>query len=325
MEKNLNKMLAERILEKIPSTVKPVEYLMATLGLARESVYRRKRGELSFSFKEIVKLSKALNFSIDEVIDKNGGDKVVFDIRNNALYDSEETFTVMLEGYLNLVKKKYKANHVEITITQNRVMPIYALRFKHLFKFIYYKWMHQGYQVPLNFYYADALVPSEILALKDKLILYINQISNYTFIIDPLTYKNTFDEILYYYERGLLTKEELLVLKEDLLSLLKYTESLVQRGVSDFGTTYQFYLSSLNIESNTIYAKYDDMVESFLWLYYVNPINTNDKYMCAIHKRWVDSMRRYSSLITHSNEILQTKFYNEQYKYLENTTKAILG
>jgi hypothetical protein len=325
MEKNLNKMLAERILEKIPSTVKPVEYLMATLGLARESVYRRKRGELSFSFKEIVKLSKDLNFSIDEVIDKNGGDKVVFDIRNNALYDSEETFTVMLKGYLNLVKKKYEAHQVEITITQNRVMPIYALRFRHLFKFIYYKWMHQGYQVPLNFYYADVAVPAEILALKDKLILYINQISNYTFIIDPLTYKNTFDEILYYYERGLLTKEELLILKEDLLGLLKHTESLVQRGVSDFGATYQFYLSSLNIESNTIYAKYDDIAESFLWLYYVNPINTNDKYMCAIHKRWVDSMRRYSSLITHSNEILQTKFYNEQYKYLENSTRTVLG
>jgi hypothetical protein len=323
MEKNLNEMLAERILEKIPSNIKPVEYLMGTLGLARESVYRRKRGELSFSFKEIVKLSKELNFSIDEVIDKDNKDKVVFDIRNNALYNPEETFMAMLREYLNLVRKNFEARRVEMIITQNRVIPIYALRFKHLFKFFYYKWMHQGYQVPLNFYYADVTVPAEILALRDKLVSYINQLSNYTFIIDPLTYKNTFDEILYYYERNLMTKEELLILKDDLLSLLRYTESLVQKGVSDYGATYQFYLSSLNIESNTIYAKYDDMVESFLWLYYVNPINTNDKYMCATHKRWLDSMRRCSSLITHSNEILQARFYSEQYKYLENSSRFI--
>jgi hypothetical protein len=324
MEKNLNKMLAERILEKIPSNVKPVEYLMGTLGLARESVYRRKRGELSFSFKEIVKLSGELNFSIDEVMNKNSKDKVIFNIQNNALYNTEETFMAMLREYLNLVKKKHEARQVEIIVSQNRITPIYAINSEHLFKFIYYKWMHQGYQVPLNFYYADVVVPAEILALKNKLILYINQISNYTFIIDPLTYKNTFDEILYYYERNLLTEEELFILKDDLLGLLKQTESLAQRGVSDFGTSYQYYLSSLNVESNTIYVKYDDIVESFLLLYYVNPINTNDKYMCATHKRWLDSTRRYSSLITHSNEILQTKFFNEQYRYLENSTKFIL-
>jgi hypothetical protein len=318
-------MLAERILEKVPSNIKPIEYLMGALDLARESVYRRKRGELSFTFSEIVKLSKALNFSIDEMIGKESNDQVVFDIRNNALYNPEETFMAMLREYLNLVRKNFEARHVDIIITQNRVIPIYALKFKHLFKFFYYKWMHQGYQVPLNFYYADVVVPAEILVLKDRLISYINQLSNYTFIIDPLTYKNTFDEILYYYQRSLITKEELFILKDDLLHLLKHTESLVQRGVSDLGATYQFYLSSLNIESNTIYAKYDDMVESFLWLYYVNPINTNDKYMCATHKRWLDSMRRCSSLITHSNEILQARFYSEQYKYLENSSKRILG
>ncbi|MDR0748571.1 MAG: hypothetical protein LBF62_03235 [Tannerellaceae bacterium] len=325
MEKNLNKMLAERILEKIPSNIKPVEYLMGTLGLARESVYRRKRGELSFSFKEIVKLSKELNFSIDEVIEKDSKDKVIFNIRNNALYNPEETFMAMLREYLNFVRKNFEARQTEMIITQNRVIPIYALNSRYLFKFFYYKWMHQGYQVPLNFYYADVVVPAEILALKDRLISYINQLSNYTFIIDPLTYKNTFDEILYYYERSLITKEELLILKDSFQSLLKHTESLVQRGVNDFGGTYQFYLSSLNIESNTIYAKYDGMVESFLWLYHVNPINTNDKYMCATHKKWLDSMRRCSSLITHSNEILQAKFYNEQYKYLENSVKLISG
>ncbi len=325
MEENLNKELANRIFEKIPPQVKPIEYLMTTLGLARESVYRRKRGELSFTFEEIVTLSTELNFSIDEIIGRNKEDKIVFDIQNNALFNPEETFLAMFKSYLNLVRKEFEAKSVETIITQNRVLPIFALKFKHLLKFFYYKWMHQGYQVPLNFYYADVTLPTEIITLKDELISYINQISNYTFIIDPLTYINTFNEILYYYERKLITKDELLILKEDFLSLLKHTESLVLRGVNEFESTYQFYISSLNVESNTFYVKYDDKVESTLWLYYVNPISSNNKAMCATHKRWIDSMKRYSSLITHSNEILQAKFYNEQYRYLENTTKNIFG
>lgn len=325
MKNDLNTNLADKIFEKIPSNVKPIEYLMTTLGLARESVYRRKRGELSFSLEEVVKLSRELNFSIDEVIGTDNQEKIIFDIQNNALSDPEETFLAMLKEYFDLVKKKYEAKTVETIITQNRVLPIFALKFKHLFKFFYYKWMHQGYRVPLNFYYADVRVPSEIIALKDELVWHINQIGNYTFIIDPNTYLNAFKEILYYYERKLITKEDLLILKEDFLNLLRHTESLVLKGTNDHGATYQFYLSSLNVESNTFYVKYDDKVESLLWLYYVNPATTTDKHMCATHKRWVDSMKRYSSLITHSNELLQAKFYNEQYRYVEQVSKQIFG
>jgi len=325
MENNLNTNLAEKIFEKIPPNVKPIEYLMTTLDLARESVYRRKRGELSFSIKEIVKLSQELNFSIDEIIGTENQSKIIFDIQNNAMFSPEETFRSMLEEYFSLVKRKYEAHNVETIITQNQILPIFVLKFKHLFKFFYYKWMHQGYRVPLNFYYADIKVPVEILNLKDDLIWHINQINNYIFIIDPNTYIDSFKEVLYYYDRKLISKEDLFILKEEFVNLLRHTESLVLKGTNDHGLSYQFYLSSLNVESNTFYVKYDDKIESFLWLYYVNPVKTNNKRMCATHKRWIDSMKRYSSLITHSNELLQAKFYNEQYNYIEQVSKRIFG
>ena len=73
MKKNLNSVLIAIVLDKIPTTIKPVSYLMELLNLSRESAYRRLRGEISFSFEETAKLSTALDFSVDRSEERRVG------------------------------------------------------------------------------------------------------------------------------------------------------------------------------------------------------------------------------------------------------------
>ncbi|MDR1624610.1 MAG: hypothetical protein LBS04_06525, partial [Tannerellaceae bacterium] len=316
MNDDLEKLLIDKIFEKLPSGVNPVDYLMEVLHISRKSVYRRKKGELPFSFEEIVILSKELDFSIDELIARSNENQAIFTHKMNTLLDRKETFVAMLDKYFNFYKKATQAKSNEGVFTTNRILLIYALNTTHLLRFFYYMWIHQCHNIPLNFRYSEMVFPPEILALSQKVWEYVRNVGNTTIILDELVFKNTFNEIAYYYQKELLTTEEYIQLKDELLAYIKKIEVVVSLGTNEYGSNYAIYLSKLNIESNSYYYKIDDDIESSFWAFGINPIYTNNNFVFTSHKKWIGSLKKYSSLISQSNELLQSKFFNEQYNYI---------
>ena len=317
MSKNLNKVLTENVLNNIPQNIKPVDYITDILDIGRESGYRRIRGEIPFSFEEVSKLSLELGFSIDEVIGQNKHKRIFFDFENDSTLDPHDTFTIMLNGYYNHIMNMFRAKEVESIIALNKFMIIFSIGSDNLFRFFYYKWIHQTQDVPMNYYYADVVVPSDIKILYNKIKYYMQFIGNTTYIIDKYIYLNVFKEIHYYYKRKLITNEELQILRAELADLLTATEKLVQKGMNNFNSPSFFYLSSLNIEANASYNQYDNNTITHFWVYPVNPIVITNKDVCMMQKQWLESLKKYSTLITKSNEVVQAEFFNIQHDYLD--------
>jgi hypothetical protein len=324
MNDNLDKLLIDKIFEKLPSGINPVDYLMEVLHISRKSVYRRKKGELPFSFEEIVILSKELDLSIDELIAKGNENQAIFTHETDTLFNPKETFISMLNKYLELYKRAAQAKSFDGVFTMNRILFIYALNTTHLFRFFYYMWIHQGYNIPSNFRYAEMDFPPEILALSGKVWEYLRNVGNITIILDEFVFKNILNEIAYYYQRELLTTEEYLQLKDELLAYIKRVEIIVSLGTNEYGSNYAVYLSKLNIESNSCYCKIDNDIESSFWVFGISPIYTNNNFVFTSHKKWIDSLKKYSILISQSNELLQSKFFNEQYNYIAETSANLL-
>jgi hypothetical protein len=46
--------------------------------------------------------------------------------------------------------------------------------------------------------------------------------------------------------------------------------------------------------------------------------------VCNMQKKWIEAIKKYSILVTLSNEILQAEFINKQVKYLNNLTSEIV-
>jgi hypothetical protein len=325
MNDDLDKLLINKIFEKLPSDVNPIDYLMKVLHISRKSVYRRKKGELPFNFEEIAVLSKELDFSIDELIAKSNENQAVFTHKTDILFDPEETFIALLEKYHDFYKKAAQAKSFEGIFTMNRILLIYALNTTHLFKFFYYMWVYQGYDIPLNFRYSDIDLPPEIIDLSEKVWEYERNIGHITIILDELVFKNIFNEIAYYYQRELLTTEELIQLKDELLAYIKRLERIVSLGTNEYGLNYTIYLSKLNIESNSCCFKIDGEIESSFWVFGVSPIYTSNPYVYTSHKKWIDSLKKYSTLISQSNELLQSKLFNEQYNYIVNASNRLIN
>lgn len=324
MDKSLNKSVLNKIIEIIPENIKPVNYFMDTLDLGKESAYRRLRGEKPLSFEEIYKLSLDLNFSLDEILENKKNNTFSFNYISSSWEIPENNvleFLLHYEKFLNLV---IDADKSEITITINYLLATMFTGFEGLFKFSYYRLIHQLKEVPLNFPFSNLIIPNEIKNICARINHLQRNLKKITFIVDKNLYLNLIKEIQYFYVRGLIDESELNKLKKQYLSYMDHSEKVVTKGIDPNGTVFEIYLSVLSINSTTSYAAWDDNEESTFWHAPNAPVYTRNKRIINRHKHWINSLKKYSTVITQSNELLQADYFNEQRNHVNNINDKIL-
>lgn len=316
MDNKLKEVLIKKILENIPANVKPVNYLNSVLDLGRESAYRRLNGQIDFSLAEIIKLSTQLNFSLNEIHSEYNTKLAAFDFYKNRLISPEQSFRSMLQSFYDRMITVFNAKEKHTDMAVNRLLGSFVLSYSHLCKFVYYKWIHQFDKVPLNYYYKDLEVSDNILNLAQQGSYYQQRLSK-TIILDENILYNTIQEIKYYHDRELINKEEAALIKNDLISLLERMESILNTGKNHVGAKWEVYLCSINVCSNASCLNYDGKVSSSFWIHSDGAINTSNRQIYSLQKEWMESLKKYSTLITQSNQKMQAEFLNQQYKYLE--------
>ena len=312
---------AAKILSNIPSRVKPIDYLMETLNISRESVYRRIRGDISFTFDEIAKLSVELGFSVDELIKQDAPTHIFFDLHVNKSQDPSSAYITRFHKYFQNILDLPDAKEIESTMITNFVPLEFIVLFNNLFKFAYYRKMHQYQESSLKYSYSEIVLPEELLYLQYLAVERLKKAHNFTYIIDSNIFMNLIREIQYYYKRRLINDSEYDRLREELTGLIDMMESVAQTGFCNSFAKSAFYLSSLNIESSSRYAEINETAQSQFFIEAIEPVTIMNPNVCAMHKKWLDSMRKYSTLISMSNEILQVKYFNKQRSYIEELSE----
>ena len=324
MSKKLNKSILAKILEIIPENIKPVNLFMDILDLGKESAYRRLRGEKALSLEEIHKLSSELDFSLDEILDNKRTNTFDFNYIGFSGDSPENNILEFLLSYEKSLTLMLNAEKTEVTCTMNHFFNTMLVGFEELFKFTYYRWMHQMKEVPLNYLFANVIIPPDIKNVCNRIHHLQQQIQKVTLIIDKSMYLNLIKEMQYFYVRELLSESELIWLKKQCIHYMDYTEKIVKKGSNNKGNVFEIYLSMLNISCNTSYTVWDDNAESGFWYNLSYPMLTQNKKILDGHKHWIDSLKKYSTLITQSNELLQADYFNEQRGYIKNISDNIL-
>lgn len=316
MNERLKSVLIKKILRSIPANVKPVGYLTDVLDLGRESVYRRLSGQIDFSLTEVVTLSSKLNFSLDEIHCECSDIQSSFGFQNDLEISPEKSFLRMLQFHYESMLKASQASQSRVSIAMNRMLGILSLRYPNLLKLSYYKWIHQFEKVSLNYYYSDLEVPQEIIRLAQQASFYDQQLDK-IIILDENIHSTIVQDVNYYRDRGLINDDELKLIKEDLSELFQRLRVILRTGYTTADARWEVYLSSINIASNTIYMQYDDEeLVSFL-IHSDDAIHTSDSKVCQLQREWIETVKKFSTLISNSNEKVQTEFINLQYKCLD--------
>ncbi|MCL1938371.1 MAG: hypothetical protein FWF52_08265 [Candidatus Azobacteroides sp.] len=317
MRTNLNEILITTILESIPKSIKPVAFLMDSLQLSRESVYRRIRGEIPFSIGEVAQLSLTLGFSLDEIMGGSRKGRAFFDLLSGKKAESPEAFQTMLQKYHEYIENYTAAEDGKSIMALNRLPPPLFAFFNYLFKFEYCKWLHQNEENCSKQLFSDVAVSDELFALQESIQFSFKKMNNLSLIFDPNVFSSITRDIQYFFQRKLIKCHELELLKEELYQLIDFFEEIAKTGTLEYGTKINIYLSPLYINANTCYVETNLSAESIFWVFPANPMFVSHAEVCATHKKWLLSLQRQAVLITLSNEILQSEFFDKQRRYVE--------
>jgi len=325
MIKNLDEILTETILNYVPKNVKPFKYLMDTLDIGRESTYRRIRGNIPFTFEEVVKLSSKLNFSIDEIIDKKIKSGIDYaDSQQRIEFSAGRYFYTWHLNYYKMLQSIANAKKVEISISLNRLFSLFVVNFDMLFKFCYYAWLHRFCDNSFDSRFSDIQLPEQIISEQQKIKEIFPFVKNITFIFDRYILQKLINDLRYYYLRKLISDEELQKIKNEISDFIDYIEQCFQAGeIGDVSSTNLFYLSLLDVDANSIYGTIDGKFVSKFWIQtdITQDIGQND--LITSHNNWIHSLKRSSILISQSNEIAQASFLNQQRKNIDMITNDL--
>jgi len=320
MLRNRKNSLTTKILDSIPKNIKPIEYLVKILGISKESAYRRLRGEIPFTFEEMSKLSLDLDFSMDELIAKPGESRVLVNMQTCPEDDPSIVFLKRFEQYYKFLLHLEDYPNVETILTLSHVPVIASVYFKNLFKFFYFKWLHKNHEASLKLNYSDLVMPDEVEELRKKVRFSTSTSANkVTLILDSNFFVSLINEIQYYHKRRLINDEDFENLKKDVFEFIELLEASAHTGVFGQNAKMSIYLSSMNIEVNSTHVKYNGSETSFIYAFSINPISITNHVIGERHKKWIHSVKKYSTLITKSNEMLQAEYFDKQREFVNSS------
>ncbi|MDR3140413.1 MAG: hypothetical protein LBU37_01590 [Tannerellaceae bacterium] len=319
MKKNTNKDIVNAIIDRIPGNIKPVVYLMDSLDINKDSAYRRIKGSIPFTFSELAKLSVDLSFSLDNIIKNDGkaactNAEVKFDLSS-----SEDLIVERLDVYYHL-KKAYLKDIQEYNsiVLLNRYHIFFILKYDSLFKFYYYSWIYQMSDLPIHFSFSELKIPERVTVIRKKLISIVFEYSNSDFILDPDFFLNLIRDIQYYYKRGLISTDELASFKDELYDLIAHLEPIFRTGRNAAGSNTYSYLSSISIDTNIVQMSYKDTITTMIWYNPIYPAFEYEAHENIIYRKWLESLKKFSVLITKSNYGLTANFIKKQQALLDN-------
>ena len=316
---DVSNSLIERIKSYFPEDKNVISFLEDTLNLGRQSVYRRLRGEIPFTFNEIITIALYFGISIDEIIGKHHNKGTFLELYLEKDWD-KLVYSFALDS-LELIRDMSKANESSMISVFNRLPMTLTMDFENISRFKYYKSMHQQQDQTSDLFFSDISYPSELDKIFKKIRYYFKHINEITVILDNNSFLSLIKDITYFYRRNLITDEDLQSLKAEFQELLDGFERLLIKGESDNGQKFHIYISTLNIEVNYTYFHSDNKENIKFWANAETPMVIQDPYISQMQKKRLDSIKKYSALITQSNEVQRSAYIYKQREYIDNIGK----
>jgi hypothetical protein len=313
--KTLNCDLIEAIKASLPAKANLPNALLDILKIGKEAIYRRLRCEVPFTLAEAATISKALGISLDRLSSVNVAQGALF---NMYVPDYEDLF----EAYYRTMKD-FIANCVMIKddplaewyTASNTIPHAFYMDHDYLLKFMLYKWLYQ--QNGFVRYYGELELPEKIRRMQAEYSKMTRSLASSYFIWDEMMFLALINDFRYFYDINLITEEEKKLLKEDFVSLIDTLEGLASEGAHENGRMVYFYISNINFEATYSYLSTNRFKVSFIRLYAINTIHTADSHVFEYQRDWIQSLKKYSTLISVSGERQRVQFFKKQRSFID--------
>jgi len=314
MTKNISDIFLYIIREKIPEKTKLATLLTHILGIEKEAVYRRLRGEVAFSFAEVAGISKELNISLDTIIgiDPYPQKTYPFYLKLNSYLHLSETDYTMHEEFIELLSSARNDPQSEMGFATG-ILPLhFSVKHELIQRFYTLRWLYQFEPPGSTQPFSHIIFPERVRKLFQRFLSEVEYFRKTFFIWDKLTLLYLINDVKYFHKIQLISEEEVKALKEEILNFLDDFEKLAIRGAFENGNEVSVYLSGLNFETTYSCIRTASCHLTMLKTFTLNETVSFDEMVYNKMKTWLHSLKRTSILISGSNEKDRILFFEGQ-------------
>ena len=309
----LHHNLLEALEKKIPDKSELIAMLIEILFMEKGAIYRRLRGEVPFSFYEVVNIVEKLDISLNSLIQPNSVQTNRFELNLIDYANMRDREYKQWEDYIALIRLAKSDPYSQIAESSN-VLPlsIYA-GFDSLSRYFLFKdqYLLSGTESRTSFSNVDF---SERLHRIYQ--SYFNESRHFAktlYICDYLIFEYMATDIRFFSGINLISGKDVRQIKADLFALLDYIEQIALTGCfEETGNPVSFYISDITLDADYSYVQFYDTHISLVRTFILNSVVSTDKTSFEKIKNWIQSLKKSSTLITQSGAVFRADFFERQ-------------
>jgi len=310
---DIHRCMLEAIEKQIPEKTKLVEMLMETLYMEKGAVYRRLRGEVPFSFFEVVTIAEKLNISLNDLVYTDSVRRDRFELNIVEYTHMTELDYKQWEDYISLISLAKNDPYSEIAESSN-VLPLSIYGgFDSLSKYFLFKYQYLFSGTESRIPFSDLVVPERLSRIYRSYFIASKNFTHTIYLWDYLIFQYLAADIHFFFNINLISEDDVRQIKEDLLALLDYIEEITLNGCfKETGNNVSFYISDINLDADYSYVQFNDMYISLVRTFILNSVASTDQTSFGKIKDWIHSLKKSSTLITQSGAVYRTDFFEKQ-------------
>ncbi|MDR1090775.1 MAG: hypothetical protein LBL79_06835 [Prevotella sp.] len=315
-----NQALIQKIQDLLPSGKTRLQLLTDTISLGKEAAYRRLRGEVLFTFEEACKIAHKLGFSLDGLMDAPA-------VENNPEF--RLTFLPVktstgghIEDYFSSILSEHKQFGEKINDPKMLTMGVFSyiphvmfFPYPNLLRLEALMWSYQSMNTPIKL--SEITLSKEYEEKFKALGFSLTNAHKQVFIFDYFIFYSLCRKIKYFYDLNYISKEEIRLITTELEEMLSALEMKASIGKTQSKKDVWLYLSHLTFNANYTYAQGTTFERSYIEIYHLNSLVSSNPLVCEAHKKWIESYRKYSMLISAGGEKERKGFFKLQEQFIK--------
>lgn len=318
-EKKLQEVFISLLKEKIPTSTRLANALLDILPLEKETIYRRLRGDVPFSFAEMATLAAHLGISLDgitNIISPYRSQSYQLHIRDYCEFKPIDLN--MSHNYIKAINMATTDPNSEFGVAANMIPLHIGLLHLPIYRVYLLKWRYQFGKTPKNqLSYADIQVPEEENETYQQYLDVVKKIKHTFFIWDNSFFTSLINDIIYFYHIRMIKRDEMEMLKQEVSCLLDTLKHYADVGEFDTGNKIETYISNLNFDTTYTYLSSDSISISMCSVYSLGSFTSLEKEACDEMKMWILGLKKSSDLISGTAQQEKIRFFEKLRDVLE--------
>jgi hypothetical protein len=304
-----------------------VEEIASVLDIGYDAAYRRINNKTNLSLEESVILAKHYKISLNKLFEVGSQSTILTEI-SPRIFD-EDSLEDFFKTSANNVAPLIKIKNAEIIYSAKDIPFFYTLQDTYLTRYKIYVWLKD---VNVNMIKSKITFDDFIKTIPDSLLqsaFSLGDIYKYINISEmwnDSTILGTLQQILYYFNSGLLSKELALVICDDMEEIINHVEKqTIQQSIlnSKNKASYHLYKNDLHTMSNTIFVKTPYQMAFFQPYMVLTYFEVEHQPTCELMYEFLRKQMANSKLLANTGERDRTLFFSQMLNKLNIVRERI--